>query len=441
MSAAPLRLVIDTDMAPDDVVAISSLLRDPAVEVLAITVVGTGEAHCPGGMFVARAIVTMLRDAPIPVTCGRRSPMGAAEEFPAAWRAGADTGNGLQLVSPAFPPDAREADALLVELAAAEQAAGRRLTILTLGTLTNLATAVALEPDLPSRVRVVSMLGAVTVPGNVNLDPAVAPTAEWNAHADPTAVKLVLDAGFDLTLIPLDATNSTPLSPELHAELERDHAAGPADLVHELWARNPYMTGGDYFLWDPLAAVALRDPSVVTTRPATLRVVEGDGPDGGRLVEDPAGARVTIATGADRAAFERLLLASLRLGGPRDQPFEPVGVITIGIGPGTCEVTLEPAAPPRGLVRLDLRSSIDGPTTGLVFGLAGIAWEDIEAFAAAPDFENPPAVDEIASAFLEGPGETSGFGTASEGPIGVACGVGSFEQPAVELRGPFDLAE
>jgi inosine-uridine nucleoside N-ribohydrolase len=313
------RLVIDTDMAPDDIVAIASLLRDPAVEVLAITVAGTGEAHCAGGTSVARSIVTVLRGAPLPVTCGRETPFGDAQPFPDAWRAGADSGNGLTLTTPGFEPDARSAEQLLVELAASEVAAGRKLTVLTTGTLTNLAAALALDPALPGKVTVVSMLGAVAVPGNVlpEIAGSAPPTAEWNAHADPSAVRLVLQAAFDLTLIPLDATNNTPLGQELYRELERDHAAAPADLVLELWAKNPYMTAGDYYLWDPLAAAVVRDPGLVTTRAATLQVTEGAGLDGGRLIEGVGGAPVTIATAADRPAFERFLLAALRQGGPR----------------------------------------------------------------------------------------------------------------------------
>lgn len=440
---APLRLVIDTDMAPDDVVAIASLLRDPAVEVLAITVVGTGEAHCPGGMFVARAMVTMLRDDAVPVACGRWTAMGEAQEFPAAWRAGADAGNGLRLVSPTYAPDERVAEALLLELAAAEVAAGRRLTILTLGTLTNLASAVTLDPSFARQVRVVSMLGAVGVAGNVQ--PEIMgtgqPTAEWNAHADPTAVRMVLEAGVDLTLVPLDATNDTPLTRELFQELERDHAAGPADLVYELWARNPFMTGGDYYLWDPLAAVAIREPAILGTRTATLRVIEGAGLDGGRLVEDPAGARVTIATSADRGAFEERLLASLRLGAPRGAPFEPVATVSVSVAPDECEVRIEPTPPPSGLFRLDLRSTAPGPASALVFGLAGIPWADLEAFAAAPDFDNPPPVAEVAGAFLEGPGSTTAWGTSEDGPVGVGCLLGSFERPTLRLRGPFEVGD
>lgn len=436
------RLVIDTDMAPDDVVAIASLLRDPAVEVLAITVTGTGEAHCPGGMFVARSIVTMLLETPLPVACGRTSPFDDAQPFPFEWRAGADSGNGLSLVSPEFVPDKRSAGQVLAELAAGEAAAGRKLTILTLGTLTNLASALELDPELPGKVTVVSMLGAVGVPGNVQPEivGSAPPTAEWNAHADPTAVRLVLEAGFDLTLIPLDATNSVPLTPALYLELDRDHAAGPADLVFELWARNPYMTASGFYLWDPLAAAVVRDPSLVTTRPATLRVMEGAGLDGGRLVEAADGSPVTIATAADREAFERLLLASLRLGGPRSNSFKAVGAVRVTVASKSCEVTFEPSPPPAGLLELAVESTAGERVMVLLFGSEGIPWADLEAFVEAPDLASPPPVAEIASVSLEGPGSVKGWGDGRAGPLGVACAFGDPQTPEILLRGPFPLA-
>jgi inosine-uridine nucleoside N-ribohydrolase len=440
-----LRLVIDTDMAPDDVVAIASLLRDPGVEILAINVVGTGEAHCPGGMFVARAVVTMLRDEPVPVACGRTTPLDDAEPFPAEWRAGADAGNGLRLVSPAFLPDERSADDLLAELAAAEAAAGRKLTVLTLGPLTNLAVALADDSTLADRLRVISMLGAVAVPGNVQTTPGVeTPLAEWNAHADPTAVRQVLESGVDLTLIPLDATNSTPLTADLYRTLESDHASGPADLVYELWSRNTFMVEGDYYLWDPVAAAAVGDPSLVTTRAANLRVVEGAGPDGGQLLEDPAGAPVTIAIGADRPRFEARLLASLRTGPPRASAFSPVAVVGVIAGPETCDVAVDPPSPPAGLLRIELASSASEPLGVLVFEVAGVPWSDLEAFAREPDFEHPPAINQVAAAFLEGSGSMTGWGESREGPLGVACVFGNPDDAAsvsIVLAGPYDLAD
>ncbi len=315
MAGSRPRMIIDTDVAPDDLIALASILRDPSVEILAITVTGTGEAHCEPGMRVVRAIVTALLDGPIPVACGPEQPLGDAQPFPAEWRAGVDAGSGLTLPSPAFEPDPRSAQQVIVDFAGVEFDAGRRLRLLTLGTMTNLAGALELDAELPGKVGVYSMLGAVAVPGNVEVGPE--PVAEWNAHADPTAASRVLEAGFDLTLVPLDATNDVPLTQELLDNLAADHAAGPADLVFELLTRNPFMVEGGFYLWDPLAAGVIRNPDFVTTSGATIRVVEGAGPDGGRLREDAAGAEVVFADSADRARFEAFLLDRLRFGGPR----------------------------------------------------------------------------------------------------------------------------
>jgi len=441
-TAGALRLVVDTDMAPDDVTAILSLVRDPRVELLAIAVDGTGEAHCPGGMFVARAVLTMLEITSVPVACGRQSPYGDAEPFPDAWRAGADVANGLRLVSPAFAPESASAEQLLADLAQSEAAAGRTLTILTLGTLTNIAGAVALDPDFAKRVRLVSMLGAIGVPGNVEpSDPAAgAPTAEWNAHADPTAVRLVLEAGVDLTLVPLDATNDVPLTRELYAALESDHAAAPADIVYELWSLNTYMLDSGFFLWDPLAAAVVRDPSIVRTRAATVRVVEGAGLDGGRLVEDPGGAPVTVAIGADRAAFESLLLASLRSGGPRANPFSPKSAMRVVADGEDCSVTPDPTPIPLGLLRLELESAA-GTAWALLFATAGVEWSELEAFAADPEQADPPDVVEVTSVWLEAPGMSASYGDVDQGPLGLACVVGDPDDPTIHIYGPFEVAE
>lgn len=433
-----MALVVDTDMAPDDITALASLLRDPGVDLRAITVVGTGEAHCPGGMFVARSLVTMLA-APLTVACGNGSPVGSAEAFPTEWRSAVDAGSGLQLARPAFVPDARAAAEVLVEEARETSQAGGRLTILTLGTLTNIAAALELDPDLPSRVRLVSMLGAVSVPGNVTTQPGE-PTAEWNAHADPTAVRHVLEAGFDWTLVPLDATNSVPLSPELLADLESDHAAGPADVVFELWTRNPYMTGGGFFLWDPLAAIIARDPTVVTLEPKRLRVFEGDGPDGGRLVEDVAGASVAVATSADRRRFEALLLERLRIGPARDNAFAAVGTLTVLAGEDRCEASLEPRTPPSGLLRIDLTNTGAAPVNVAVFELGGVTWQGVLAFAAAyrPD-ASPPPVNAVAQFGATAYGNATAYGSSPAGSLGVACFTGSPQDPTIVLAGPLPI--
>jgi len=436
---ARLPLVVDTDMASDDITAIASLLRDPGVDLRAITVAGTGEAHCPGGMFVARSIVTMLVEREIPVACGNASPLAAAEEFPAEWRAAVDAGSGLQLARPGFVPDARTAADLLVQLARAEAAVGGRLTVLTLGTLTNVATALATDPDLPSQVRLVSMLGAVRVPGNVTTQPGD-PTAEWNAHADPTAVRRVLEAGFDWTLVPLDATNHAPLTPELFGDLAKDHEPGPADLVYELWARNPYMTAGGFYLWDPLASAVARDPTIATLEELRLSVTEGAGLDGGRLREDPAGQPVTVAVSADQARFETLLTDRLRRGLPRSNAFTVVGRIAITGSPGRCEVQLDPATPPAGLLEIGLANAGSEPVSTIVFELNGVPWPVIQSFVRTYDpAASAPPVTYLAQLGANAGGSSTSYATSTAGQIGVACSTGPADKPLISLAGPFPI--
>ncbi len=50
--ASPIPVVVDTDLAIDDLVALAFLLSSDDVDVLAVTVSGTGEVRCPAGIGV-----------------------------------------------------------------------------------------------------------------------------------------------------------------------------------------------------------------------------------------------------------------------------------------------------------------------------------------------------------------------------------------------------
>ena len=59
------------------------LLRDPGVDVLAVTVAGTGEVRCPAGLRNARRLVAAFGRSDIPVACGRDNPGVHGGFFPA----------------------------------------------------------------------------------------------------------------------------------------------------------------------------------------------------------------------------------------------------------------------------------------------------------------------------------------------------------------------
>jgi hypothetical protein len=87
-AGVPVSLLIDTDVAPDDLVAIAFLLASHEVDIKAITVSGTGEAHCREGVDVVLRLLERLDAPTIAVACGRETAMAGDHAFPDAWRAG-----------------------------------------------------------------------------------------------------------------------------------------------------------------------------------------------------------------------------------------------------------------------------------------------------------------------------------------------------------------
>ena len=71
-----------------------------------------------------------------------------------------------------------------------------------------------IEPRIAENVReVVLMGGAANVPGNVS------PVAEANIHNDPEAAYIVFHAGWPITMVGLDVTHKTVMTPEYLDEL------------------------------------------------------------------------------------------------------------------------------------------------------------------------------------------------------------------------------
>src|SRR6187200_1187782 len=95
--AAANPIVVDTDLAADDILAIMVLLRQPGVDVRAITVSGTGEVRCSAGLRNTRRLVAAFGRSDIAVACGRENPGPNGRWFPSAWRDGADGFYGVEL--------------------------------------------------------------------------------------------------------------------------------------------------------------------------------------------------------------------------------------------------------------------------------------------------------------------------------------------------------
>lgn len=303
-SANASPVVVDTDLASDDLVALTFLLASPDVDVRAVTVSGTGEVRCPRGAEIVRGLLEATGDADIPVACGRSTPLGGDRSFPEDWRAASDSAWGLDLPD----VDAAEDEPTAVELLTDTLAASDETTLLTLGPLTNVAEAFRSEPALVGQVdEVVVMGGAVDVPGNVMSGDPGAAKVEWNMYVDPTAAAEVLASGARVVLVGLDATDQAPITPAFVTEADGRTGTSEGDPAAQLLETNGLVATGDAFFWDPLAAAFVADRQVVTLE--TVRVsVRTEGDEAGRTYRDGRGAEISVAVGIDVDGLEDLLL-------------------------------------------------------------------------------------------------------------------------------------
>ena len=82
------------------------------------------------------------------------------------------------------------------------------LELVAIGPLTNIARALALDPELPRRVAGLTLMGGHVREVRVG-DYLCAPGVDYNLCSDPASSILVLGAGFDTTLVTADVTLST----------------------------------------------------------------------------------------------------------------------------------------------------------------------------------------------------------------------------------------
>lgn len=209
MSATdPKPVVIDTDPGVDDALALLLALASPELSIEAITTVAGNvpiEATTRNALrtLAASGVSTPPRvhagcDRPI-----RRDLVTAAHVHGEDGLGGAGKDLELAAASKTHAVDA------IIEMVSRRPG---EITLIALGPLTNIATAILRDPTTMALTReIIAMGGAIAHPGNVTA------VAEYNFYADPEAAQIVVRSGIALTLAPLDATMQLRLP---QAELE-----------------------------------------------------------------------------------------------------------------------------------------------------------------------------------------------------------------------------
>jgi len=304
-AADPKPVIIDTDMTTDDFMAITYLLNNPNFSVKAITVTGTGFSYCDAGVQVALGMLKLTHYADIPVSCWKDAPwLGGENPVPVDWRTSMESIKSLNLPSGGKASD-MDAVALFTKTV---QDAPNKIEVLALGPLTNLAEAFTKTPTLVDKIeRITIMGGAVDVAGSSVSDTNT--VAEWNIYCDPPAARAVFESGAPITLVALDASNDVPVTPEFLSTLKANQKTDAAKFIATaLSGSEESINNGGYFFWDPLAAVVMANPKLVTHTERSVSVVDTEGPEYGRTKPVGNGSRIDVVTNPDSKVLEQQLL-------------------------------------------------------------------------------------------------------------------------------------
>ena len=282
------KVLIDTDPGTDDALAMMMALNSAELDVLGFTTVG-GNARLADTTRNALRLLKYLGKTDVAVFRGSARPLRGMFRY--AYDVHGRAGLGVRLPSPLTAPHAERAPQFIAEMASVHR---HDLMVIALGPLTNIARAMALEPQLAVWVKqMVVMGGAVEVPGNVT------PHAEFNIYNDPVAAGAVLSSGIPVTLIGLDVTRQTYFTAAASPWVGGDMPAARLSrriLAGSLGSRRDLVR---FHLHDPLAVVAAIRPDLFSYKQATMTVETEDPVQTGRTIATYGDGPVAVAVGVD----------------------------------------------------------------------------------------------------------------------------------------------
>jgi purine nucleosidase len=303
--------LIDTDTASNDAVALIMALNYTGVQVEAITV---GPGNVPTEQGVQNALY-MLE------LCGKHVPVYRGAEKPlmrplstTQFVHGVDGMGEIGLQLAGYKPTEGYATTAIIDTI--NRFPGE-ITLVTLGPLTNIATALLVDPSIVDKVRTCVVMGG-TGHGHGN----VTPVASFNIWADPEAASIVFHSGLPIKMVGWDISRTYAVFNNQDAErLRRISPMGKfcVDIQKTLieFAKRQTDLGG-FDMPYPIAMAIALDPTVATKiRSLYVTIETGSEVCRGQTVVDHQSVtsnppNVEVVLEASREKFLEILFAAVQ---------------------------------------------------------------------------------------------------------------------------------
>ncbi len=303
------RIILDTDPGVDDALAFMLAFSSPEIHVEAVTTVdgNVNQKQCHEN---AKRLLEFLGRSDVPVACGAERPLVRFREHATAFHGEMGLGNA-ELPASVIESNNLPAAELIIEQV---KHWGKDLTIVAIGPLTNIALALALNPDLPKKVdRLVIMGGAFNLTpyggGNANA------VAEFNIWHDPEAAKSVFESGIRIVCAGLDTTThpNNRLSRTQFTQIE-SIGTRRSRLMVDL-TRSIVDKYNGFSLHDPMALAYIIDPDLFETEKHHVEIeTKGEFTEGMTIVDrriwrkSQEDEKTEIITKVDHQKFLNLIM-------------------------------------------------------------------------------------------------------------------------------------
>jgi len=302
------KIILDTDTGTgtigeevDDGLAILLAIQSPELELLGVTEVH-GNVNVDQGVANALRILELAGRGDIPVYKGAEKPL--VHDWVRPSKVKEPYGGFSKLKA-----SSRGAVDFIIEKIMQNPG---EITLICVGPLTNLATALQKEPKIAHNIKeLIIMGGAIDHPGNIT------PYAEFNFWVDPEAAKIVLRSDIkNITLVPLDVTTKTLLTKQHLDNLKSNPVTEWLKVVIPPWIDRLGTKG--CHLHDPLAVAFAIERDLVKTEKIWVDVIDdpskrayGQSVGYRRPPLDRKIKKINVALKVDAKRFMNMFLSSL----------------------------------------------------------------------------------------------------------------------------------
>lgn len=318
---APTRIILDTDLSMgagadvDDGFALALAHADPNIQLDLVTTVN-GNTDVESATILTGVLMDRLNvnAQDTPLVRGAETPMMYSEKrrIPAA-HVSAMKNTARQ------PVPGKYAALAMVEHIMANPG---EITVVAIGPLTNIATAILLEPRIKTAVKELVIMGGVFFGSMYSHNKP----GEFNVFTDPEAARAVLYSGISQRWIGLDVTlqvrltmedaDSLKKSPSKFAQFAGQASATYIDYQAVRFPGRPKMTSVP--MHDPLAVACVSKPELCEYRDMAVDIVTGDVKSRGMMIgdrlelPDPPKPNCRVAVGVNAEEFRNHFLSFMQ---------------------------------------------------------------------------------------------------------------------------------